>query len=217
MKVLGIDLAGSKKRPTGICLMDGRLKINCKTLFKDEEILDLIEKEKPNLIAIDAPLSLPSGRKDLRKPPTKRSGGGHFRECDRELFSLGIKFFPITLGPMRLLTKRGIKLKKALEKEGLEVIEVYPGASQDLLSIPRKGKGLKSLSSGLKKLGIEGLKKNLTADELDAVTAAHTGLLYLNGKFLAIGNKKEGLIILPKNEKISFLSKPSKRRIRGKN
>jgi predicted nuclease with RNAse H fold len=192
LKILGIDLAGSKKRKTGICILNEKMEANCFCLFKDREILDLIEKEKPDLIAIDAPLSLPRGRKSL-----KRKSKIHFRECDRELWKFGIKFFPITLGPMRKLTERGIKLRKILKKK-YKVIEVYPGATQDILKIPRKQKGLKKLKKGLEKLGIKILKENPNGDELDAITSAFTGLLYLKGKYVAIGDKKEGQIILPK-------------------
>ena len=128
MIVIGIDLAGSEKRNTGICILNENLDARCFVVHKDEEILDLIEKFKPDLIAIDAPLSLPKGRKSL-----DRRGKIHFRECDKKLFEFGIKFFPITLGPMRMLTKRGIKLRKILEKKGYKVIEVYPGATQDIL------------------------------------------------------------------------------------
>jgi predicted nuclease with RNAse H fold len=192
MKILGIDLAGSEKRKTGICILNGKLEANCFCLFKNREILDLIEKEKPDLIAIDAPLSLPKGRKSL-----KRKSKIHFRKCDRELWKFKTKFFPITLGPMRKLTERGIKLRKILEKK-YKVIEVYPGATQDILKIPRKQGGLKKLKRGLEKLGIKILKKNPNGDELDAITSAFTGFLYLKGKYIAIGDKKEGQIILPK-------------------
>jgi predicted nuclease with RNAse H fold len=192
MKILGIDLAGSEKRKTGICILNEKMEANCFCLFKNREILDLIEKEKPDLIAIDAPLSLPKGRKSL-----KRKSKIHFRKCDRELWKFKIKFFPITLGPMRKFTERGIKLRKILEKK-YKVIEVYPGATQDILKIPRKQGGLKKLKRGLEKLGIKILKKNLNGDELDAITSAFTGFLYLKGKYIAIGDKKEGQIILPK-------------------
>jgi len=192
MKILGIDLAGSEKRKTGICVLNEKLEANCFCVFKDKEILDLIEKERPDLIAIDAPLSLPKKRKSL-----KRKSKIHFRECDKELWKFGIKFFPITLGPMRKLTERGIRLRKILEKK-YKVIEVYPGATQDILEIPRKQKGFKKLKKGLERLGIKILKKEPNGDELDAITCAFTGYLYLKGKFLAIGDKKEGQIILPK-------------------
>ncbi|MGC9031721.1 MAG: DUF429 domain-containing protein, partial [Minisyncoccia bacterium] len=74
----------------------------------------------------------------------------------------------------------------------------YPGATQDILKIPRKQKGLKKLLNGLKKHGIKVERKNLSGDELDAITAAYTGYLFLKGKTIEIGDKKEGIIILPK-------------------
>jgi predicted nuclease with RNAse H fold len=192
MKILGIDLAGSENRKTGVCLLDEKLRAKTFSLFSDREILDLIFKEKPDLIAIDAPLSLPEGRKSLKKRSKI-----HFRKCDRELWKLKIKFFPITLGPMRKLTERGIKLRKILEKK-FKVIEVYPGATQDILKIPRKQKGLEKLKRGLLDLGIKISNKEPNGDELDAITCAYTGLLYLQGKFQVLGNKKEGEIFLPK-------------------
>jgi len=193
MIVIGIDLAGSEKRNTGICTLNENLETKCFVVHKDEEILDLIEKFKPDLIAIDAPLSLPKGRKSL-----DRREKIHFRECDKKLFELGIKFFPITLGPMRMLTKRGIKLRKILEKNGYKVIEVYPGATQDILKIARKNVSLEKLREGLEKLGIKIEKRELTHDELDAITAAFTGYLHLKGMSLSLGNEKEGVIIVPK-------------------
>jgi len=192
MIVLGIDLAGSEKRNTGICVFNDKLEAKCFVVRKDIEILELVEKFKPKLIAIDAPLSLPKNRKSL-----ERKEKVHLRECDKQLLDLGIKFFPITLGPMRMLTKRGIRLRKILEKRGHKVIEVYPGATQDILKIPRKNVSLKKLMEGLKNLGIKIEEKNLTHDELDAITAAYTGYLYLEGKCLQLGNQKEGTIIIP--------------------
>jgi hypothetical protein len=192
MIVIGIDLAGSEKRNTGICVLNEKLEAKCFVAHKDEEILELIEKFKPNLIAIDAPLSLPKGRKSL-----SRKEKIHFRECDRKLFELGIKFFPITLGPMRMLTKRGMKLRKILEEKCYKVIEVYPGATQDILKIPRKNAGLKKLLDGLKKLGIKVEKRELSNDELDAITAAYTGYLHLKKLSLSLGDPKEGVIVIP--------------------
>jgi predicted nuclease with RNAse H fold len=60
------------------------------------------------------------------------------------LLRMKIKFFPLTLGPMRKLTERGIRLKKILEKKRLDVVETYPGAAQDILKIPRKQHGYRS-------------------------------------------------------------------------
>jgi predicted nuclease with RNAse H fold len=50
----------------------------------------------------------------------------------------------------------------------------------------------------LEKLGIKIEKRELTHDELDAITAAFTGYLHLKGMSLSLGNEKEGIIIIPK-------------------
>jgi predicted nuclease with RNAse H fold len=204
MVVIGIDLAGSEKRNTGICVLNKKLEAECYIVKTDEEILKIVEKFKPDLIAIDAPLSLPKGRKSL-----ERKENIHFRECDKKLWEFGIKFFPITLGPMRILTQRGIKLRKILKKRDYNVVEVYPGATQDVLKIPRKGINLKKLLNGLRNLGIKTEKKQLTHDELDAITAAYTGYLHLKGMSLTLGNPKEGTIVIPnpKFRNKTFLNK----------
>jgi uncharacterized protein len=78
---------------------------------------------------------LPPGRKSLEERT-----GVHLRKSDRKLLQRGIKFFPITLGPMRKLTTRGMALRGILEQKGFTVIEAYPGGAQDVLGIPRKSK-----------------------------------------------------------------------------
>lgn len=190
--VIGIDLAGSEKRKTGICILDKNLVVRTFLVFKDEEILSIVKNVNPSIIAIDAPLSIPKGRRNIDD-----RGGPHFRECDLMLRDLGIKFFPITLGPMRMLTKRGMLLKEKLENLGYEVIEVFPGGAQDLLGIARKSKGLKPLREGLLRLGIKGIREDATGDELDAVTAAYVGLLFLRKEAMLLKGC-DGCIVMPK-------------------
>jgi predicted nuclease with RNAse H fold len=165
---------------------------SCTIVHTDQEIIDYVEKENLALIAIDAPLNLPPGRKSLED-----KNGEHFRPCDRELLRRGIPFFPITLGPMRLLTNRGIDLKRVLTRRGYPVIEVYPGAAQDIWHTGRKQDGLSKLRKGLEKLGVKGLNRKMSGDELDAVTAALVGQLFLCGKAEVLGNSKRGAIVIP--------------------
>jgi len=193
MLVVGLDLAGVETRPSGLCILN-EMKIETELLYSDEKIIQKIEKLKPKIIAIDAPLSLPPGRKSITEITNV-----HLRECDKELLRRGIKFFPITLGPMRKLTERGIKLKKILKNKGFKVIEVYPGAAQDVWNIPRKQRGLEKLMDGLKKIGIKGLKKDMSDHELDAVTCALTGKHFLDGKAEVLGTINNG-IVMPKIE-----------------
>jgi len=190
--VVGIDLAGSPKRITGICAMQRSRVVASTEAHTDAEIVDFIRSAQPELVTIDAPLHLPPGRKSLDD-----RNGEHFRPCDRELLRRGIRFFPITLGPMRLLTERGIRLKKRLTKLGIPAIEMYPGGAQDVWGIPRKQHGLEDLRRGLRRLGIKGIDEKMNNDELDAVTGAYVGVLYLRGRAEIIGDFRHGAILLP--------------------
>ncbi len=191
MLIVGLDLAGSDKRETGFCVLEG-MKSYTMILHSDKEIINEIKKVNPDVITIDAPLSLPPGRKSIEE-----RNDVHFRECDRELLKRRIKFFPVTLGPMRKLTERGINLKKFLKNKGFKVIEVYPGGSQDVLKIPRKQQGLDELRKGLENLKIKGLTSKMNDHELDAVTCAYIGKLFLEGKSETLGILEDG-IVMPK-------------------
>ena len=187
--VLGIDLAGSPRRPTGLCLLRG-LRAQTHVAFKDEDILNQVRQTRPDLVPIDAPLSLPKGRRTIADRQ-----GGHFRDCDLELRRRGIRFFPVTLGPMRMLTERGLELQAKIRGMGYRVIECYPGAAQDVWGIPRQHRDRKELLAGLKKLGVRGLTNVATSDELDAATAALVGQWVLSGRGEMLGG--EGGICIP--------------------
>jgi len=193
MSIIGLDLAGVESRPTGLCILK-RMKVETCLVYGDEEILKRAEEIEPKLVAIDAPLSLPSGRKSIDQRTNV-----HLRECDKELLRRGIKFFPVTLGPMRKLTSRGINLKRALESRHFRVVEVYPGGAQDILGVPRKQQGLEKMRAGLEKLGIRGLNDRMSDHELDAVTCALVGKLMLDGKTVAYGTPEQ-TIVMPKDE-----------------
>ncbi|MDG6933366.1 MAG: DUF429 domain-containing protein [Nitrososphaerota archaeon] len=191
---VGIDLAGSPSRNTGYCVLDDELNCSVSILHTDSEILSNTLKLSPDIVSIDAPLFLPKGRLSL-----EQTGPPHLRGCDRELLKMGIKFFPITLGPMRMLTSRGMKLRSELERTGLSVIESFPGAIQDLLGMPRKQRGLDVLRMALIKYGIKGgiMNERISGDELDAITSAVVGKMYLSGAYRAIGDPEEGFMIIP--------------------
>ena len=191
MSIVGLDLAGVETRPTGFCVLRG-LRAETFLVYRNEEIVRKTVESKPKIVAIDAPLSLPTGRKSIEQRTSV-----HLRECDKELLKRGIRFFPVTLGPMRKLTSRGILLRKVLEKRRLKVIEVYPGGAQDILRIPRKQRGLARLKAGLEKLGIKGLNDEMNDHELDAVTCALVGKLFLPGKAIVYGTRVQA-IVMPK-------------------
>jgi len=189
MSIVGLDLAAVEGRPTGFCVLRG-LVAETLLVYTNEEIVRKTVESKPELVAIDAPLSLPTGRKSIEQRTTV-----HLRECDRELLKRGIRFFPVTLGPMRKLTSRGITLRRTLESKHFKVIEVYPGGAQDILKIPRKQQGLKKLRAGLKKAGIKGLTDQMNDHELDAATCALVGKLFLEGKTITYGTREQAIIM----------------------
>lgn len=196
MSAVGLDLAGVETRPTGFCILKG-MRAETSIVFSDEEVLERIRASRPKIVAIDAPLSLPEGRESIEQRTSV-----HLRECDKELLRRGIRFFPITLGPMRKLTKRGINLKRILESMHLRVIEVYPGGAQDVLGIPRKQRGLEKLRAGLENRSVKGLNDRMSDHELDAVTCALVGKLFLEGGTVTYGTPDQA-IVMPKDEKVS--------------
>ncbi len=178
--LMSIDLAGSPKQNTGISYNCEDVRVH--SVKKDEEILKIIERVEPDVVGIDAPLTLPKGRASIED-----NNGIHFRECDVKLKELGIRFFPITLGPMRQLVKRGMKLREKIKEMGIKAVEIYPGASLDLLGLPRKNREVVDEFLGVK-------TKNV--DESDSAIGLFT--LWMNKK--GYYNSVEGIdgrILLP--------------------
>jgi hypothetical protein len=163
-------------------------------LHSDQEVLEFVRNASPEIVVIDAPLSLPRGRTTIED-----RSGPHLRDCDRELLRRRIPFFPLTLGPMRTLTVRGMALAQELSERGETVFEGYPGAAQDLLGWPRKKAGTELLQRRMRKAGLGGEldRRPLTHDELDAVTIAFVGWRFLKGDGVLIGDPTEGQMLLP--------------------
>jgi predicted nuclease with RNAse H fold len=181
LKVIGIDLTGSEKRPSGVAyLWDNRLVWTGRIKTDDQLIDSILTMPRPDIVSIDSPLSLP-------EDPNKI-----YRECELTLKRRGIGVYWCLLPSMKSLTMRGIHLAASIRSRGIEVIESYPGAAQDILGIPRKGKSIALLREGLDKYGIVG-NLQVSHDELDAITSAIVGQLYLKGQYEALG-----CLIIPK-------------------
>lgn len=178
MKVCGIDLSGKEENPSGVAILTGR-KFNTELVFTDGEIIELCVRERPKVVTVDAPLSLPVH--------------GSLRLADRLLIKRGFRVFPPLFGSMRSLTQRGIRLAKELRKQKFEVIEIHPRTSGlALFGKPDRLAWIK----GLRERGWK-IETDLSAHEIDAALAALTGALYLQKKTEAVGGKAEGTIIIP--------------------
>lgn len=178
MKVAGIDLAGLATNPSGFAISEGR-KLKTQLTYSDEQIIDLCIMTKPNLVAIDAPLSFPRR--------------GNLRKADLSLIKRGLRVFPPTFGGMRSLTERGIRLAKKLRAKKISVIEVHPRTSGLVLF---KTKDRARWMAKLKRKGfsIVGCESR---HEIDAAMAAVTGILHLKRKTEEVGARREGTIVIP--------------------
>jgi predicted nuclease with RNAse H fold len=204
--VVGLDLAGVPARPTGFCILRG-LAAETADLHADEEILSAVGAARPDLVAIDAPLTLPPGRSSIHE-----RNDCHYRPCDLELRRRKIPFFPITLGPMRGLTERGMRLRAELEQRGIRTVEMYPGGAQDVWRLPRAGRDREGLRRGLVRRGLKGLRPDCSSHELDAATGALVGRLFLQGRAEVYGDFETGAIIMPRAGRPSG-REPQRRRV----
>lgn len=197
-RVVGIDLTGSEKRPSGWCLLtdDGS---STQRLHGDLDLVRETVCARPHVVSIDSPLSLPYGRTRPADDDPARDEFGITRECERILRGRGIHVYPALILNMQGLTARGIRLAARFRRIGIPVIESYPGAAQDILGIPRKKKGVEHLTRALLDFGVRGPIRSvkLSHDELDAITAALVGLFFWTGRFEAMGSHREGFLIVP--------------------
>jgi predicted nuclease with RNAse H fold len=92
MMALGLDLAGVETKPTGYGLLE---KATAKTLrfHKDTEILSAVQEDKPEIGAIDAPLTLPPVEESSKKERGVISG-----HATRSCSGNESDFFPILWG-----------------------------------------------------------------------------------------------------------------------
>ncbi len=181
MKIVGIDLAGNPGNDTGFCILtvDDEKSVSTSILKSDSEILERLKKVQPEIVAIDAPLIF----------------DGRNRLCDEELGEYGA--LPVTLRGMEVLAKRGTSLADKIRKSNLNIIEIFATASAKILGF--YDPDCRNMQKRLMEAKISGDidRRFLTKDELDAVFAAITGYLYLNGSTLEVGND-DGRIVIPR-------------------
>ncbi|BAW31903.1 conserved hypothetical protein [Methanothermobacter sp. MT-2] len=178
--LIGIDLSAKEKNPTGIAKLKNS-KIKTIEVLSDDEILK--ESVNADIVAFDAPLSLPKGRCCLERG-CECSKFGHFRKADLEIRKYG-QVLPLTFPYIKMLTYRGVQLKNLLKSLNpkLTIIETHPSTAHKLIK------------SKLFKFKI---KDDISPHEFDASIAAITGHFYLKGEYIILGDPSEGTIILPK-------------------
>ena len=209
MSVLGVDLRASSKKPSSIAVLDTQSHLTeLSSFYEDSELTKLVDELQPELVAIGAPLNLPSGfccldqSCDCRFSVSDRKG----RLLELELAKMGISCFYTNKGSIiRDLIYRGIHLSKILRESGHDVIEVYPHATKMLLfgdKVPPKNSAI-SVSYMIGHLtplvsGMERHADDLDRNTCDAIINAYTGQLHAQSKTDVLGDPEEGILVLPK-------------------
>jgi len=177
---VGIDLAGDPKNPTGWAFLHKRI-VKIKELFSDEEILRETLSTEPDVVAIDAPLTLPKK--------------GVTRKADRNMHGYGYHVLPPLFPAMKMLTYRGIGLAEKLREKRVEVIEVHPASTRKALAMSTKD--WKEIQKIFTEMSLEIQEKVLTSHQIDAITSAITAHLHAKGEEERVGDEEEGYIIVP--------------------
>ena len=209
MSVLGVDLRASRKKPSSVAILDSQSHLTeLGSFYEDIELMKLVDDLRPDLVAIGAPLNLPSGfccldqSCDCRFSVPDRKG----RLLELELAKMGINCFYTNKGSIiRELIYRGILLSQNLRDAGYNVIEVYPHATKMLLfgdKVPPKNSAV-SVSYMIGHLtplvsGMEKHADDLDRNSCDAIINAYTGQLHAQSNTDVLGDPEEGILVLPK-------------------
>ena len=209
MVILGVDLRASSKRPSTVVALDQQSTVAFMDYFvEDEDLAQIAQDRKPEIIAIGAPLGLPLGLCCLESSHScsfaqpQRKG----RLLELELSRMGISCFFTNKGSIiRNLIYRGISLSQRLRDQGFKVIEAYPHATKVILfgdKVPPKNTAasLAFMKERLSPLigGLESHLNGLDRNACDAVLNAYTGLLHSQDATDVLGSEEEGTLVLPK-------------------
>ncbi|MEJ8755715.1 hypothetical protein WG947_01795 [Pontibacter sp. H259] len=158
----------------------------------DEFLLQLIQDERPGVVFIDAPLTLP---KVYSQAPYTSNADFFYRACDREVQAMS----PMFIGG---LTARAIKLGTILAKQGIAMLETYPAQLAHLL-LPNERGYKKDLATMpvIAQLLQDQIKYTFAQTprdwhQFDALLAWFSGYRHVNGQAILYGDAHEGTIIV---------------------
>lgn len=175
--IAGLDLAAKDKNVSGIAVLDAskRCFSEVRHAYKDEEIIEIIEKHYSRIVVFDAPLSLPPN-------------GRPFRNVELEAIKRGARLLPITTQAMRMLATRAINLAAKLRAKGVTVYETHPWSALRLSGC--------SFNKLLSILNIGCIPPKLSRHERDAVIAAVVGLCILEECAIRIQSNGDSIFLL---------------------
>ena len=182
--VVGIDLSGLTYGARGrtvaahlyleMPLRLGEPLVVPRQLKGDRILVEWIEKRRPRVVAIDAPLTLPHGILcDVSDCPRCELGSADYLARDVDRLAGGM---PTAM--LAAIAFRGIYLARKLRERGYEVIETYPRASLRALGAMETSKKDPARAAAVLSKRVEGVATS-DPDELDAIAAALAAADYL--------------------------------------
>jgi predicted nuclease with RNAse H fold len=192
--IVGIDYGSKYAGTTVICYNSAhqvRFIPSSKNVDADSFLLTELTFLDPDLVMIDAPLSLPG---------VFWLGNGYsdhfFRKCDKEVRAMS----PMFLGG---LTARAMSLKKCMNGMGNKMLETYPRRLVEELGLPRsnyknkKGDLPVFVDHLVRKLGVRINSPQLISwHHVDALLAFLSGIRYLENRSSKYGLPEEGIIVV---------------------
>jgi len=197
MRLCGVDYGSKLAGTTVVCTLDdrtGEVQFRASVPKEDADafLLGWLRQSQPELIFLDAPLSLPGVYRGL---PECRDY--FYREADRQLGAMS----PMFLGG---LTARAVQLADALRRDGLAVYETYPAAQARRLHLHPEGYKKEPAAIG-PVLGqiqqshsslFSGITGVASWHHVDAMLALLAAVRFTRGEHLVYGNAVEGEIII---------------------
>ncbi len=191
---IAVDLGGKSNGNTAACYNVGD-KLYFLNFAGVKNAYDFLVKtivdKKIKLVFIDAPLTLPGVYKGL-----KGYSNFHKRNCDVELQAMS----PMFLGGF---TANAIELYHQLIEKKIKVVEVYPKALVEHLSIEGYSKKLKvkELTTIVNQVmnhlpNFKLVDTHVSLHEVDALLAWLSGYRFQNKLHKAYGKKEEGVIVV---------------------
>jgi uncharacterized protein len=192
---LGVDY-GSKLAGTTTAAMvqQGKLQVwqSEKGKDADEWLRDLVLRLKPQVVYIDAPLTLPKVYSMEAYTP---DSDFFYRQADREVQAMS----PMFIGG---LTARAIRLRTQLAASGIALLETYPAEAVQLLLPQLQGykkdpaalPAYAEMLQGLLPYNFQQPLQNW--HQLDAILAWLSGYRHSHGKSILYGDAREGRIIV---------------------
>lgn len=199
MRALGIDVSANRGLDLVAIDEGGTIGVTHRRVQPDD-LLELVTAAAPDVVAIDA-------------PPTWGNKGGS-RSTERELRRFGIQSFGTPSDPTKANNafydwmRVGMSAFDAIADQfpryrsgGVKgsSIEAFPHASAVVLSGCLPPHGVKKRAWRERVLRAHGVDPSplRSMDQVDAALAALTGLFALQGRFTALGDPREGAIVIP--------------------